>query len=170
MLNPRPSLCSRDEFVAAYGSIYEHSPWVAEQLFDSLGDAEDHAAGLAVRMQQIVDDAGQAPQLALLRAHPELVGKLELAELTQDSQSEQTGAGLDQCTAEEFAEFRALNERYNEKFGFPFIFAVKGFHRTEILASFRQRIDNDVDTEFTTALNQVHRIGLLRLSAMENDT
>jgi len=167
MLDPRPSLCTQAQFIQAYGSIYEHSPWVAEALYPSLGVADDQAEHLAARMAEVVDQSSHERQLALLRAHPELVGKLELAELTRDSQSEQTGAGLDQCTPQEFAEFRSLNERYNEKFGFPFIFAVKGFHRTDILAAFRQRIDNDVDTEFTTALHQVHRIGRSRLNAME---
>lgn len=166
-LHPIPTQLTLTEFVLAYGSIYEHSPWVAEQVFPELTSTHNQAAALSFAMATVVDNAGQEAQLTLLRAHPELVGKLELAELTQDSQSEQTSAGLDQCTPAEFAEFQDLNERYNAKFGFPFIFAVKGFHRTEILASFRQRIDNDTTTEFTTALDQVHRIGLSRLSAME---
>ena len=169
-LQPTPSELNRDEFVAAYGSIYEHSPWVAEQLHPQLTAEHDRALGMSQAMTHIVNTAGTQAQLALLRAHPELVGKLELAELTQDSQSEQTGAGLDQCTPTELAEFRDLNERYNQAFGFPFIFAVKGYHRVEILQAFRQRIDNDPDTEFTTALTQVHRIGLSRLQAMETPT
>lgn len=167
MLNPQPSKCVLPAFVQAYGSIYEHSPWVAEQLYPNLTAQHDQALVMASAMQAIVDHAGEALQLALLRAHPELVGKLELAELTRESQSEQTGAGLTECTPDEFAEFRELNERYNQRFGFPFIFAVGGFHRSDILASFRARVENDPATEFATALNQVHRIGRLRLNAME---
>ncbi|MGB0958181.1 MAG: 2-oxo-4-hydroxy-4-carboxy-5-ureidoimidazoline decarboxylase [Litorivicinus sp.] len=168
MLNPRPSQCNIDEFIDAFGSIYEHSPWVAEQLYPKLTPEMDQALVLASAMEAIVDAAPAAQQLALLRAHPELVGKLDLAELTRESQSEQTGAGLTECTPAEFAEFRDLNERYNSQFGFPFIFAVGGFHRTDILASFRERVNNDPATEFSTALTQVHRIGRLRLTAMES--
>lgn len=163
-LNPRPTSLALAGFVEAYGGIYEHSPWVAEHVFDQ---RVDDAPGLASLMAVAVDQASDDLKWALLRAHPELVGKLELAELTQDSQREQTGAGLDQCTPEEFAEFRALNTQYNARFGFPFIFAVKGFHRTDILKAFRARVENSPEQEFATALKQVHRIGRLRLEAME---
>jgi OHCU decarboxylase len=164
MLMPTPTGLDRNEFIEAYGSIYEHSPWVAEAVFET---RVDHAEGLAQQMQTAVDQASRELKLKLLRAHPELVGKLELSALTEESQSEQRGAGLTECSAEEYQAFRQLNDQYNEKFGFPFIFAVKGFHRIEILDSFRQRVDNDIETEFETAITQVHRIGRLRLEAME---
>ena len=118
-------------------------------------------------MAQIVDAADDDAKLALLRAHPELAGRLAVAgALTADSTAEQASAGLDRCTPEEFAEFHRLNERYNARFGFPFIVAVRGLSRQDILAAFRARTGNDRETEFATALRQVHRIARLRLEAM----
>jgi 2-oxo-4-hydroxy-4-carboxy-5-ureidoimidazoline decarboxylase len=144
---------TRTEFVTRYGGIYEHSPWVAEAAFGRTGD-------LAEIMSAVVDAAGADAQLGLLRAHPDLAGKLAM---TASSVSEQSGAGLDQCSPEEFAEFTALNDRYKSRFGFPFILAVRGLHRGEILENFRRRIGNDRDTEFTTAIAEVHKIAGFRL-------
>ena len=169
MLSPRPSTLDRAAFIEAYGGIYEHSPWVAETVYDAgIGQADDTAAALAGRMGQVVDAAGAAAGLALLRAHPELAGRLAVAgSLTAESTAEQASAGLDRCTPEEFAEFHALNERYIARFGFPFIVAVRGLSRQDILGAFRSRAGNDRETEFATALQQVHRIARLRLEAME---
>ena len=103
-------------------------------------------------------------QLALLRAHPDLAGRLAMAGgLTVHSASEQARAGLDQCTPEEFARFTALNDAYKMKFGFPFIMAVKGKSRGEILAAFEARSTNDAVSEFRAALDEVHKIALFRL-------
>ena len=155
---------ARAAFVARYGDIYEHSPWVAEAVFDS-GQAEAAPEALHLAMAAVVDGAGQEAQLTLLRAHPDLAGRLALAGgLTAASTSEQAGAGLDQCNPEELARFQDLNTRYTERFGFPFILAVKGKGRAEILDAFETRIDNDPETEFAMALEQVHRIALLRLT------
>ncbi len=169
MLSPRPSTLDRAAFVAAYGGVYEHSPWVAEALFDAgLTAADDSAAALAARMAQTVEAAEDGAKLALLRAHPELAGRLAVAgALTADSTAEQASAGLDRCTPEEFAEFHALNGRYRARFGFPFIVAVRGLGRQDILAAFRRRAGNDRAAEFAAALAQVHRIARLRLEAME---
>ena len=169
MLSPRPSSLDRAAFVEAYGGIYEHSPWVAETVYDAgIGPADDTAAALAGRMGQVVDAAGDDVKLGLLRAHPELAGRLAMAgSLTADSTAEQASAGLDRCTPEEFAEFHTLNERYTARFGFPFIVAVRGLSRQDILGAFRSRTGNDRETEFATALQQVHRIARLRLEAME---
>lgn len=173
MLSPRPSTLDRAAFIEAYGGIYEHSPWVAEAVCDAgigpgIGPGDDAAAVLAGRMGQVVDAADGDARLALLRAHPELAGRLAMGgNLTADSTAEQASAGLDRCTPEEFAEFHALNERYNNRFGFPFIIAVRGLSRQDILKAFRSRADNDRETEFATALQQVHRIARLRLEAME---
>ncbi|MYJ70525.1 MAG: 2-oxo-4-hydroxy-4-carboxy-5-ureidoimidazoline decarboxylase [Rhodospirillaceae bacterium] len=169
MLSPRPSSLDRAAFVEAYGGVYEHSPWVAETVYDAgIGPADDTAAALAGRMGQVVDAADGGVRLALLRAHPELAGRLAVAgNLTADSTAEQASAGLDRCTPEEFAEFHALNERYAARFGFPFIVAVRGLSRQDILDAFRSRAGNDRETEFATALQQVHRIARLRLEAME---
>ena len=139
-----PLELSRDSFIARFGGVYEHSPWVAEAVFDQgldQGLAPDAAAvpGLAARMAAVVDTASSILQkLTLLRAHPELAGKLALAgALTADSQSEQASAGLDACTPEEFEAFQCfqLNADYYTRFSFPFIIAVRGLHRTEILNS-----------------------------------
>ncbi len=169
MLSPRPSTLDRATFIDAYGGIYEHSPWVAETVHDAgIGTNDDEPGALAGRMAQVVDAADDEAKLALLRAHPELAGRLAVAgNLTADSTAEQASAGLERCTPEEFAEFHTLNERYNARFGFPFIVAVRGLSRQDILSAFRGRADNDRETEFATALQQVHRIARLRLEALE---
>ncbi|MBL4805831.1 MAG: 2-oxo-4-hydroxy-4-carboxy-5-ureidoimidazoline decarboxylase [Rhodobacteraceae bacterium] len=149
----------QDAFVRRYGGIYEHSPWVAEGSFVT------GVPDLSVKMREVVENAGVERQLTLLRAHPDLAGKLATSgELTDESTSEQASAGLDQCTDAEFAAFTALNDAYKTKFGFPYILAVKGRHRTEILENFRSRIDNSYDQEFREALDQVHQIAKLRLA------
>lgn len=160
-----PSTLGRDDFLARYGAVYEHSPWIAERVFDAgLSPAHDTAEGLAAAMAAVVDAADDARQLALLRAHPDLAGRLAVGgDLTAESTAEQTGAGLDQCTPDQFARFQELNDTYKTRFGFPFILAVKGYHRDEILAIFERRAENDAATERTEALAQVHRIALLRL-------
>ncbi len=118
-------------------------------------------------MAAIVEAAGHERQLALLRAHPELAGKLAIArDLTADSRIEQASARLDQCTLQEFARFQELNAAYNAWFGFPFIIAVRGLQRADILAAFERRIGNDKAAEFREALDQVHKIARLRLAAM----
>jgi OHCU decarboxylase len=151
-------------FVSRFGGVYEHSPWVAEQAFDMGPPAPQALPGI---MRQIVEDAGHEAQLALLRAHPDLAGKLaKSGTLTHESTSEQASAGLDQCTEAEFAEFTSLNERYKSRFDFPYILAVRGRHRTEILENFRSRVDNAPEVEFREALDQVHQIAALRLEAL----
>ncbi len=104
----------------------------------------------------------------LLRAHPDLTGKLGVGGvLTVESRSEQAGAGLDQCTKAEYAEFQSLNQSYTKQFGFPFILAVRGSNRQQVLENFRKRIDSGRDDEFAEALRQVHRIAWLRLQEIE---
>jgi len=118
-------------------------------------------------MADCVDNASTEWQLALIRAHPDLAGKAQIAgELTKDSTTEQSSAGLDQCSTEEYERFQTLNHDYQEKFGFPFVMAVRDSTRTEILAAFENRLENDPDTEFETALSEIHKIAALRLSAM----
>jgi 2-oxo-4-hydroxy-4-carboxy-5-ureidoimidazoline decarboxylase len=123
---------------------------------------------LASLMADCVDNAAVDAQLNLIRAHPDLAGKAEVAgELTADSSEEQSKAGLDQCTAQEFERFQSLNTAYKEKFGFPFIMAVRESTRGEILEAFAARIENDHDVEFETALQEIHKIARLRLAALE---
>ena len=161
-----PRSLSREAFVATFGRVYEHSPWIAEALFDAgLTSAHESLDGLAVALRAVVEAGGEVRQRALLRAHPDLAGKLALAgKLTNESLGEQASAGLDQCSPAEFARFQELNRQYTERFGFPFIMAVKGKKRAEILAAFEARSHNDPIAEFRTALDQVHRIAYLRLS------
>lgn len=163
---PLPSRLGDQEFIARFGGVFEHSPWVAEGvLAGGHGRAAwDTAEGLHAAMVQVVRAAPHDRKLALLRAHPDLAGRLAVAgELTSASSAEQASAGLDKCTAEEFARFTELNDAYTARFGFPFIMAVKGRSRAEILSSFERRIHNSPEEEFATALAQVERIALLRL-------
>ncbi|CAG8870233.1 Uric acid degradation bifunctional protein [Pseudomonas fluorescens] len=160
-----PSTLDRTAFVEAFADIYEHSPWVAEKAFDLGQPGElDDIETLHQRMSDILLSADHAAQLALINAHPDLAGKAAVqGELTESSTHEQAGAGIHQCTAEEFARFTELNDAYKARFQFPFIMAVRGSNRHQILASFEKRIHNDVDAEFKEALAQINLIALFRL-------
>lgn len=160
-----PSGFNRAQFLEAQGRVYEHSPWIAEALWDQgLKPEHDEVEPLHRDLAAIVDAAPRDKQLALLNAHPDLAGRLAVrGELTAESTSEQAGAGLDKCSADEFRRFTELNDAYKKKFGFPFILAVKGKNRAEILRNFEARIHHAPETEFRTALNEVHKIALLRL-------
>ena len=160
-----PSTLDRAQFVALYGRVYEHSPWIAETVWSAgLARACDTVEGLHEALARIVDAAPHERQLALLCAHPDLAGRLAVqGGLTAESTSEQASAGLDKCTPAEFRRFTELNDAYKRKFPFPFIMAVKGKTRAEILDAFERRIRNDEDAEFRTALTEVHKIALLRL-------
>ena len=166
-----PATLDRDTFVARFGGVYERSPWIAECAFDAGLTAEaDSAEGLSGLLRAQVEAGGADRHLALLRSHPDLAGKLAVAdELTAASAAEQEGAGLAACTADEFERFQTLNAAYKERFGFPFIVAVAGYHRTEILEIFGRRVGNDRDTELREALEQVHRIALLRLQNLARE-
>ena len=162
----RPSQMAQGNFIAAYGGIYEHSPWIAERAFDlELGPAHDRAAGLANALARVFRSASHDERLGVLRAHPDLAGKLAAAKrLTGESTAEQASAGLDALTDDERAQFTSLNSAYVEKHGFPFIIAVRDHDKASILAAFKTRIDNPSDDEFETACRQVERIARLRLN------
>ncbi len=161
-MREKPGMMTRGAFLAYYGGIYEHSPHFAELIWpQAAGGALDTLEDLAAALAAAVTAAGRDAQLALIRAHPDLAGRMRLS---PDSASEQAGAGLDHCTAGELTEFRALNSAYKEKFGFPFIKAVRGFSRSQIRAEFRARLQNDAESEFATALSEIHKIAFLRLS------
>jgi 2-oxo-4-hydroxy-4-carboxy-5-ureidoimidazoline decarboxylase len=155
----------RDDFVRRFGGIYENSPWVAESAY-----ADAHGltkAELADLFAACVERAPRERKLALIRAHPDLAGKAAIAgELGDESTEEQRSARLDQCTAAEFERFQRLNRCYHEKFGFPFVMAVRGRNRAEILAAFEARLGNDADTEWRSALAEIHKIARLRLEAL----
>jgi 2-oxo-4-hydroxy-4-carboxy-5-ureidoimidazoline decarboxylase len=156
---------THDEFVSALGGIVEHSRWIAEGAWSRHPFASVDA--LHAAMMEVLADAPQVTKLKMLRAHPELAGKAAIrGELTRDSTVEQSGAGLDQCSPQEFSRLTALNKAYNAKFGFPFIIAVKGLDRATIIERFGARVANDRGTEFTEALDQVARISRLRLAAL----
>ncbi|MDE4189815.1 allantoinase PuuE [Phaeobacter gallaeciensis] len=161
----RPSQMERESFVAAYGGIFEHSPWIAERAFDlELGPAHDTALGLHNALCRMFRSASEAERLGVLTAHPDLAGKLAAAKrLTAESTSEQASAGLDALTEAERESFTQLNTAYVEKHGFPFIIAVRDHDKASILAAFERRIENDRDTEFSEACRQVERIAEFRL-------
>lgn len=150
-------------FVAAFGAIAEHSPWVAERAAAARPFAGREA--MVDAFQQAVAGAGAQVQLTLLRAHPDLAGRARLADLERHSQDEQQGAGLDTLSPAEMARFTALNDAYRTRFGFPFILAVKGATKHDILTSFETRLGGVRTEEFLTALAQVCRILRFRLEA-----
>ena len=160
----RPSALTRDAFVARFGPVYEASPWVAEAVWPAAASGElDEPLELAFAMREAVDNAPPERKLALIRAHPQLAAAGAMA---QASVEEQSGAGLDQCSPDELAAFRALNAAYFARFGHPFIVAVKGLSRADILAAFAERLQNDPEVEFATALAQIHRIAGFRLASL----
>lgn len=155
----------REEFVRALGAVFENSSWVADRVWDArpfAGVADLHAA-----MTSVVSRAPRTEQLALLRAHPDLAGMTARAgTMTADSVSEQASAGLDRLSDEEYARFTRLNRAYREKFGFPFIIAVRRHDRAGILGAFERRLGHSVDQEVDAALAQVFDITHLRLDRM----
>ena len=171
-------IMSREELIAEFGSTFEHSPWIAEAAFEAgafqgVGRAADGVVRLEPREAERIHDtmcgafrdASREKRMAVLRAHPDLAGRLGIAELTEDSAAEQTGAGLDRLPPDEHARFTELNRRYMERFGHPFIVAVKGLTKDDILERFEARVENGADEEFETACNEVERIARLRLDA-----
>ncbi|MDX2482218.1 MAG: allantoinase PuuE [Pseudodonghicola sp.] len=164
----RPSRMDHARFVDAFGSIFEHSPWIAERAFAlELGPAHDSAVGLQNALARAFRSASREERLGVLRAHPDLAGKLASAKrLTAESSNEQASAGLDALTDEERAAFTRLNTLYMEKHGFPFIIAVRDHDKAGILAAFERRQANDSETEFGEACKQVERIAEIRLQDM----
>ena len=164
----RPSRMDRAAFLDRFGGIFEHSAWIAERAFDlELGPAHDSAAGLHNALARMFRSASRDERLGVLRAHPDLAGKLAAAQrLTADSTAEQASAGLDALTDAERDRFTKLNTSYVDKHGFPFIIAVRDHDKEGILRAFEQRIANDTETEFTTACAQVERIARIRLETL----
>jgi 2-oxo-4-hydroxy-4-carboxy-5-ureidoimidazoline decarboxylase len=152
-------------FTAALGEIYEHSPWVAERSLAQRPFAD--VAALAAAMARVVACASEAEKSALIRAHPDLAGRLARAgALAPASADEQAGLGLDALPDAEFEMFDALNNAYRTRFGFPFIIAVKRHTRASVLEAFRTRIQNDIGTERLTALREIDLIARFRLDAL----
>ena len=146
------------DFEKAFGDVAEHSPWVAR---NAAGDRPFVSRESMIRaFHEAVLSASETAQLALIRAHPDLATK---AKLTDDSTREQAQAGLGTLSKEEFARFNHLNDLYKSKFDFPFIFAVKGATKQQILASFAERVNHSKEDEFAMALDQVCRIFRFRI-------
>ena len=161
----RPSEMDRETFVAEFGGVFEHSPWIAEDAHAlELGPMHDSAVGVHAALVRIFRTAPRDRRLEVLAAHPDLAGKLAQAKrLTDESTAEQASAGLDALTDKERATFTKLNDDYTSKFGFPFIIAVRDNTKASIMEAFRRRIDSDRDAEFAEACRQVERIAELRL-------
>lgn len=152
----------RDDFVNVLGALYEHSPWVAHDTWPLRPFAD--RTELHDAMQSIVLAAGEMRQLALIRAHPDLAGKLARAgALHPHSTGEQQGLGLDRLPDAEYEQFDRLNRAYRERFGFPFIIAVRAQTRASVLAAFGERLGNDPDRERRAALAEIGRIAWFRL-------
>jgi chitin deacetylase len=164
----RPSQMPLARFVERFGSVFEHSPWIAERAHAlELGPAHDSGVGLHNALARMFRTASPEERLGVLRAHPDLAGKLAAAKrLTPESTAEQASAALDALTDAERATFQTLNAQYVAKHGFPFIIAVRDNTKDSILTAFQARIANDTATEFTTACAQVERIAELRLKDM----
>jgi len=153
---------SRTEFVEVFANIFEKTEWIAEKLYDQkpFNSFED----LCSEMLEIFKTSSKETQLKVLKAHPDLADKVTINSLTTNSRTEQSSAGLGQCSKEESNEFKNLNNDYKKKFSFPFILAVKGKNKVEILSEFKKRILNSVDDEFTEAIIQVCKVANLRLN------
>lgn len=161
-------MVSRDEFVSRFGGVFEHSPFIAERTYDAGAIVEPlTSGGVHAALTKIFRAANTEERLGVLRAHPDLAGRLAIAgELTEDSRKEQAGAGLDRLSPVEHARFMELNTAYVTQFGFPFIIAVKGLGKDDILGAFETRVGNDREAEFATATAQVEKIALLRLQSL----
>jgi 2-oxo-4-hydroxy-4-carboxy-5-ureidoimidazoline decarboxylase len=153
------------EFVAALGGVFEHSPWIAERAFASRPFAD--IAALHAAMVDVVRGASRDEQIGLLRAHPELAGReAQAGTLTADSTAEQRSAGLNALSREEMDRVVRLNRAYRERFGFPFIIAVRRHTKDGIFAEFERRLGNDAESERLECLEQVYTITRIRLDAL----
>lgn len=153
----------REAFTDVLGGIYEHSPWIAEQAWNARPFSSPEA--LREAMMSVVRGAAEAQQLALLRAHPELAGRAARdGQLTASSTQEQKGAGLTDLTQAQMEQIAGWNKTYGERFGFPFIIAVKNHTRDSIFSEFEKRLENSREAEIQTAIGQVGEIARFRLA------
>jgi len=155
----RVNKLSKSGFISIFGNVFEKTEWIAQKSYDS--KPYKNFEELFSKMMEIFENTNKENHIKILNAHPDLAVEKKL---TEDSKNEQKNARLNQCTNEEFIEFKKLNEEYKKKFGFPFILAVKGNNKEEILNSFRQRITNNINLEFEEAKKQVKKIANFRLS------
>lgn len=161
MINERLNTLTKEQFIEVFGEIFEHSPWIArsaieEQPFKSAEDAFE-------AMRKVVEKSSYDQQLALILEHPELGKRIKMSEA---SVREQSGAGLDSLSPEEFEVFSATNKTYMEKFEFPFIIAVAGKDKHAILSAMKERLNNSREAEFENAINEIYQIARLRFNAI----
>lgn len=159
----RLNAASDEEFVSTLGGIYEHSDWVPVRVIGlrPFGTVED----LRIALHQAVETAPDGEKLVLIRAHPDLAGKLARAgALTESSRQEQAGLGLDRLSDGEYDEFSQKNSAYREKFGFPFIICARLTTKQGVLDAFTTRLENTRDGEIAEAMRQIHEIARLRLT------
>jgi OHCU decarboxylase len=164
MLNKINKL-SETEFTEVFGNIFENASWIAEKLY--IQKPFKNFKDLSNKMISIFENVNNQNKLKILDSHPDLADKAKIGFLTPDSNKEQSNTGLDQCTEKEFNEFKNLNLEYKKKFGFPFIIAVKGRNKLEILENFKKRILSDRQIEFDEAIKQVKQIANLRLDELK---
>ena len=150
---------SKSDFISIFGNVFEKTEWIAQKSYDL--KPYKNFEELFSKMMEVFENIEKEKHLEILNAHPNLAVEKKL---TRDSKKEQKNSSLNQCTEKEFIEFKKLNEEYKKKFGFPFIIAVKGKNKEEILNSFRQRITNNINSEFEEAKKQVKKIASFRLS------
>ena len=156
---------SESEFTKVFANIFENASWIAEKLYKQKPFISYEE--LSIKMINIFESSSKEKKLKILNDHPDLANKTKISSLTIDSLEEQKNAGLDQCTTEEFNEFKKLNDNY-KKFGFPFILAVKNKNKNEILNNFRKRVNSDSQIEFEEAIKQVKKIASLRLKEIKD--
>jgi len=150
---------SKSDFISIFGNVFEKTEWIAQKSYDS--KPYKNFKELFSKMMEVFENSNKESHIKILNTHPDLTVEKKL---TEDSKNEQKNASLNQCTDEEFVEFKKLNEEYKKKFRFPFIIAVKGKNKEEILNSFRQRITNNINLEFEEAKRQVKKIANFRLN------
>jgi len=156
------NLLNQADFVNTLGAVFEQSPWVAELVFTKRPFTSLQT--LHSNMLQVVNNATRQNRITLIRSHPELAGKeAEAGELTEESKNEQYSAGLDHCSPQQLHKLRIFNHQYRNKFGFPFVIAVKQLTREDILNSLEKRLDNSVEQEFNTCINEIGKIAKFRL-------
>ena len=156
---------SKTEFTEVFGNIFENARWIAEKLYQK--KPFKNFKDLSNKMLFIFDSTNNQNKLEILNFHPDLANKAKIGSLTLESNKEQSNAGLDQCTEDEFNQFRNLNLEYKNKFGFPFIIAVKGKNRSAILLDFKKRILSSEKIEFDEAITQVKKIASARLHRLK---
>jgi len=156
---------SETEFTEVFGNIFENASWVAEKLY--IQKPFKNFKELSNKMISIFENANNQKKLKILNSHPDLADKTKIGSLTPDSNKEQSNAELDQCTEGEFNKFKNLNLEYKNKFGFPFIIAVKGKNKSEILVNFKKRILSGKQIEFDEAIKEVKKIANLRLDELK---